>query len=481
MRIVIGNVIFPPVRQRYRPTGVISWSRQGYENASYCISQTGRQPAMQSPTALPRIAASASGVSTQRFSPKRSRNPAVARKTPPARPTSSPITITVSSRASSTWKPSLIASTMKSSGIPALAQVRRRKDIRVVEYELGIRGRLCLGLGDAGAHRVERLVLDLLGGCVVEHTEAAEIGVVATDALVALLLLDAVEVDVGARVVGRGMRRGTVGDGLDARRPATGGRPPGRLASRLVHREHVAAVDAHARHPVADGLVGKSLGARLRLERRRDRPLVVVAEENQRRLHDRREVGALVEGALARRAVAEVGDRDGRVALQLLAPGDAGGVRDVGRDRHADRGDAVVRRIPPPGGMTPPPVENGARRHPAQQPDRRLAIAGEDPVVTGERVHRADLHGLVIPEDRVRADPALAVVDDRALVVGSEEDERAMDREQLVGAEAFDLAVLVDHTPKLVFVPRQLCHRAGVYVARIESPEWKVGDLRRTL
>ena len=45
---------------------VISWSRHGYENASYCISQTGRQPAMQSPTAVPRIPASASGVSTQR-------------------------------------------------------------------------------------------------------------------------------------------------------------------------------------------------------------------------------------------------------------------------------------------------------------------------------------------------------------------------------------------------------------------------------
>src|SRR5215467_3450315 len=140
----------------------MSWSRQGYENASYCISQTGRQPAMQSPTALPRIPASASGVSTQRFSPNRSRSPAVARKTPPARPTSSPSTSTVSSRASSTWKPSLIASTMKSSAIPALAQGRRREDIGVVEDELGIGLRLGLGLGDPGAHDLERLVLDLL-------------------------------------------------------------------------------------------------------------------------------------------------------------------------------------------------------------------------------------------------------------------------------------------------------------------------------
>src|SRR5262249_54664668 len=148
-------------------------------------------------------------------------NPAVARKTPPARPTSSPITITVSSRASSTWKPSLIASTMKSSGIPALAEIGGREDVHVVEHELRIGLRLGLGCGDPLPHRLERLVLDLLGGRVVEHAEAAEIGLVAADALVALLLLDALEVDVHAWIVGRGVRRRAVADGLDERRPAS--------------------------------------------------------------------------------------------------------------------------------------------------------------------------------------------------------------------------------------------------------------------
>src|SRR5690242_19978573 len=179
---------------------------------------------MQSPIALPRIPASASGVSTQRFSPKRSRSPAVARKTPPARPTSSPMTITVSSRASSTWKPSLIASTMKSSGIPALAEIRRRQDVGVVEDELGIGLRLCLGRRDPGAHQLERLVLDLLGRRVVEDAEAAEIGVVAADALVALFLLDAVEVDVGARIVCGRVRRGAVGDRFDEGRASSAAR-----------------------------------------------------------------------------------------------------------------------------------------------------------------------------------------------------------------------------------------------------------------
>src|SRR3954471_20834494 len=176
MRIVIGNVIFPPVRQRYRPTCVISWSRQGYENASYCISQTGRQPAMQSPTAVPRIPASASGVSTQRSGPKRSRSPAVARKTPPARPTSSPMTSTDSSRPSSTWNPSLIASTIESSGIakdpPQLGEIRterrRRVDVRVLEHQPGIGGRLGLGRGDAGPHQLGRLVADRPREVVVE-------------------------------------------------------------------------------------------------------------------------------------------------------------------------------------------------------------------------------------------------------------------------------------------------------------------------
>src|SRR6476469_5137217 len=139
---------------------------------------------MQSPIALPRIPASASGVSTQRFSPKRPRSPAVARNTPPARPTSSPMTMTESSRASSTWKPSLIASTMKSSAIPALPEVRRRHDIGVVEDKLRIGVRLGLGLRDPGAHQLERVVSDLLSGGTVENAERAEVALVATHALV---------------------------------------------------------------------------------------------------------------------------------------------------------------------------------------------------------------------------------------------------------------------------------------------------------
>src|SRR6187431_462809 len=166
---------------------------------------------MQSPTAVPRIPASASGVSTQRSAPKRSRSPAVARKTPPARPTSSPSTITSASRSSSTWKQSLIASTRSFSATRAsedaaeLGQVGgelwRRVGIRVLEDEARIRGRLGLGGRDSGAHDVRGLGTDRLGGRVVEDAQPPEVRLVATDALAPLFLLDPLEVDVGLRVV----------------------------------------------------------------------------------------------------------------------------------------------------------------------------------------------------------------------------------------------------------------------------------------
>ena len=114
------------------------------------------------------------------------------------------------------------------------------------------------------------------------------------------------------------------------------------------------------------------------------------------------------------------------------------------RDRHADRRDVVVGRVPPPRRMAAPPVQDRRGRHAAQEPDRRLAIAREDPVDVVERVHRAGLHRLVIPEDRVRPDAALTVVDERPLVVRPQQHHRAIEVEQLLLAEPVDLAILVD-------------------------------------
>jgi hypothetical protein len=71
--------------------------------------------------------------------------------------------------------------------------------------------------------------------------------------------------------------------------------------------EHVVAVDPHAREAEALGpLVQRD--AALVGRRRRDAPLVVLAEEHDRRLVDAGPDEGLVDVALAARAVAEVGD-----------------------------------------------------------------------------------------------------------------------------------------------------------------------------
>ena len=99
--------------------------------------------------------------------------------------------------------------------------------------------------------------------------------------------------------------------------------------------EHVGSVDPNARQAVADRLVRECRRRRLRRERCRDRPVVVVAEEDQRRAHDACEVRTLVERTLGRGAVAEVGDRHRPLAAQLLPPGQARRVRNVRPDRDA--------------------------------------------------------------------------------------------------------------------------------------------------
>src|SRR5438034_1822755 len=163
---------------------------------------------MHKPTAVPRIPASASGVSKQRSGPNRSRSPAVARNTPPARPTSSPITSTDGSRSSSTWKQSLIASTIESSAksSPQFVEIRaergRRIDVRMCEQQVDIGGRLCLRHGDPCAHRIGRLRTDRGREVVVEDPGSTQIALEASETLPLLLFLDSLEVDVRGRIVG---------------------------------------------------------------------------------------------------------------------------------------------------------------------------------------------------------------------------------------------------------------------------------------
>ena len=79
------------------------------------------------------------------------------------------------------------------------------------------------------------------------------------------------------------------------------------------------------------------------------------------------------------------------------------------------------------------------------------------------------------PEDRVRADPALAVVDDRALVVGPQQHHRAVEREQLLLAEPLDLTVrnglaVADHAAEIALRGHRARHGGGRYRRHSGAP-----------
>src|SRR5207302_7093865 len=198
--------------------------------------------------------------------------------------------ITSSSRASSTWKASLIASTIRSSAKPTpqdspqLGEVGRegrgRACIGVLEKQSDVRSRLGFRGSDSGPHRRGRFVLDRFVEIVAEDALTAQIALVPSEALVPDLLLDAFGIDVRAWIVRCRVRRGAIGDSFDERRAAARARAFHSFARGLVHSENVASVDTDAGHSVARRLVDQGLGMGLRGYRRRDRPLVVVAEED---------------------------------------------------------------------------------------------------------------------------------------------------------------------------------------------------------
>ena len=86
---------------------------------------------------------------------------------------------------------------------------------------------------------------------------------------------------------------------------------------RLIHREHVVAVDRDRRNPIRLGLVSQILHRELFLRGRRVGPAVVLRDHDQGDLLHRREVEPFVERACRGRAVADVDEPDARLAAQL--------------------------------------------------------------------------------------------------------------------------------------------------------------------
>src|SRR5437879_2242596 len=352
------------------------------------------------PTAVPMMAASASGLSITRWEPNFRWRSSVTRKTPPSTPTSSPRISTSGSRSISCRSARLSAFTMLSlvmgvmyrSSSPAptvggLRQVRWASSPRealAAHRRRALRGLGRFGRGGAALAQPAGELLALraevgrhLGVDVVEDEERVgrrrrleaphRLPDLLVHPLLEPVLPEVLLLEVGAEARERvlllprrhlllgpilsGIVRGRVDakavrHALDQRRTLTRARPLDRLARGRVDREHVVAVHLDPGQTVGERLLGDRLRVGLLLERYGDRPLVVLADEHDRHVPDPREVQRLVEVTLAGRAVAEIRHDDRVVAAVLGGVGQADRVGELRPHRDRDGKVALIGRRP---------------------------------------------------------------------------------------------------------------------------------------
>ena len=235
------------------------------------------------PIAMPTIAPSASGVSITRCSPNLARRPSVTRKTPPSTPMSSPSTRTSSSRSISCISARLMAWTIVSfrgSVIPCSPRLIRAPPPRRPRAHARAR-RAAPGALRSAPRRCARRRRGGLA-CIRASARSTAVRISASTStssaaspaasstpfvsryrrkprqrLPRLPLLHLGVVAILRRIVGRGVERQPVGQGLDQRRPFAPPRAIHRLARRHVAGEQVVAVDLDPREAVGDRLLGE--------------------------------------------------------------------------------------------------------------------------------------------------------------------------------------------------------------------------------
>src|SRR5262245_49271126 len=231
------------------------------------------------PTAVPMIAASASGLSMTRWEPYLRCRSSVTRKTPPSTPTSSPSTSTSASRSISSNSAWLSALTMFSLAMasasrqplaphrrgPRLAggsrvlrrrragiarghrvalggEVGRQLGVHVIEHHQRIRGRRRLeatnGLGDLLVHPLLETLL--------EEVALFQVRLESGQWILLLPHRDFRVAPVLRGIVGRRVHAQAIGHALDQGRAVAGPRAIDRLARGGVDREHVVAIDLDA-------------------------------------------------------------------------------------------------------------------------------------------------------------------------------------------------------------------------------------------
>src|ERR1035437_5664199 len=133
------------------------------------ISTIGRSPANAAPTPSPAMVSSLIGVSLTRHGPNFSSNPRLAPNGPPGAATSSPASVTVSSRAISSVSASLTACQYFSSRISSGLRVD------VARHFVGAREFRRLGEGDRLRHDAIHPFVDLIEGRGVDTGSAGQV------------------------------------------------------------------------------------------------------------------------------------------------------------------------------------------------------------------------------------------------------------------------------------------------------------------
>src|SRR6202521_3586785 len=360
--------------------------------------------------AAPAITPSESGVSITRPAPCLANRPSVARNTPPLRPTSSPNTTTRWSRAISSVRAWFTASTTVISAKAVLGETLELSFqpwgsicMNLAEIEIRVGRRLPLRLLPRHSKLVLHLVLHAIQRSLVHNSTRLEMQLHASQGVAVDPQVMKLARLVTGRVIGCGVKSQPVGDCLDECRPLTFAGAPRRLAHRCVHRKQVVAVALDAGEAIGDGFLGQGLRRGLLRDAGRDRPTVVLAEKDDRSLHDPREVCGLVEVTLRCASIAKDRKHDARVLFHLQSPRQAHRLRELARDGGLEGEHLEISRHLEGERVADMPQERKAKRVSVPQLARQLAVLGHEPIGRGvDRHRRPDGGGLLADAWRKR-------------------------------------------------------------------------------
>ena len=277
----------------------------------------------------------------------------------------------------------------------------------------GVRSRLRLG--------------DVLRG---EVTGGAEVRLEARDGVATPPRLQLGLVPVPGGVVRGGVRTHPICHGLDVGRALPGARVVQRPAHRRQAGEDVVPVHAEARDPEPGRAPGDRI-LRLHGDRLGDGPVVVLTDEDDRRLIRRGEDHRLVHIPLAGRPVTEVGHGDLRRLLVLDAERVPDRVQGLGAD------DDLQRSDPGGGGTVGGPLFTAPHPHvvprlrAARVDHAGLPVAREDVVLRIERPGRTDLRGFLALARRPEPQLPLALQGHALGIDAAEDDHVAVQGPQL--------------------------------------------------